>query len=417
MRQKIIQNMTANFAAAFVNVAMPLIMLPLYLNYLGIKQWGAISLAFLIQSLIAVIDSGLSQALTREFAAKSKDLSRLRTMYSTCAIANGTLVCTLSIIVLGFVEVSNFFFVSNSEMKREAWIYGVALFGISSISSVSRSLLIAIERQVLASGINIFFVFFRYLVALLLVREYKTIESFFWAQIFMQGMESIARFLIAHKILKLRVYIFDYATFNEVKGFVQGVLIAVIIGALTYNLERFIVSFMASLEQFGIYSIAAILGTGVIQLIYPITQAFFPSLMHSNIRETRRILLRLIFGATVILIFCWWGYCLYGKTFLEFYLKTADVEAIHFLLTIYLAGSSVNFFWNIVQLMVMREGNHRLIAGTSIVNLIIIALCTPVIMALFGTKFTPFVFLITNIVGLIAAAIYTLRVIKREYEV
>lgn len=389
-------------------------MLPIYITQLGVMQWGAISLAFMAQSLMAIVDSGLSQALTREFAARSSDLCGLRKTYTTSTISNIIAVCFISIIAIGIIEINKLLFPSSAALKYDAWFYGVLLFCTSSISSVSRSLLIAMEKQVLLSGINIFFTISRHSFAFILLHKYKTIDSFFLCHIAVQGIESVARFVVAHKKLKPEIYVFDHSIFKEIKSFLFGISIAVIVGALTFNLERLIVSSMVSLEQFGIYSVAATLGTGVIQLIYPITQAIFPSLIRHNTVETKRSVLRLIASAFFILIICWTFYSVHGEGLLDLYLKGADTTIIFPLLTIYLAGSSINFFWNIAQLIVMKEGNHRLIVNTSMANLMLIGLFTPIILEIYGITFVPYIFVVTNIVGLMIAATFTARTLKSE---
>lgn len=413
-KYKAIQNLLANYVAAFVNVAAPLIMLPLYITQLGVTQWGAISLAFLTQSLMAIVDSGLSQALTREFSARSSDLCGLKKAYTTCTISNIILVLLISAMAVGIIEFNRILFPSGATLKYDAWLYGVMLFCTSSIFSVSRSLLIAMERQVLVSGINVIFAILRHAVAFILIEKYRSIEYFFLCHIVAQGIESAVRFVAAHKIIKPNIYIFDHLIFKGIRNFLFGITIAVIVGALTFNLERFIVSAMVSLDTFGIYSVAATLGTGVIQLIYPITQAFFPSLMRHNIVETKRIVLRLMAGATFILITCWAFYSTHGEGVLKLYLKGGDTTEIFPLLTVYLAGSSINFFWSISQLVVMKEGNHRLIVNTSMVNLIVIGSFCPVMLGNYGIKYVPYIFLVTNIIGLIVASTFAAKIFKHE---
>lgn len=413
-KHRIIRNVVANYISAIVNVAAPLIMLPVYITQLGVTQWGAISLAFMTQSLMAIVDSGLSQALTREFASRSRDLYDLRRTYTTSVISNIIAVCLISVIAIGIIEIIKILLPSSTTLKYDAWLYGALLFCTSSISSVSRSLLIAMEKQVLVSGINIFFTISKHSVAFILIHEYKTIESFFICHIAAHGIESAARFVVAHRRLKPETYIFDQSIFKKIKRFLFGISIAVIVGALTFNLERLIVSSMVSLEQFGIYSVAVTLGTGVIQLIYPITQAFFPDLMQKNTIETKRIVLRLIASVTFVLIICWAFYGVYGESLLTLYLKGADATIIFPLLTIYLVGSSINFFWNIAQLIVMKEGNHRLIVNTSMANLMVVGLITPIILERNGITFVPYIFVVTNIVGLMMAATFTVGSLKSE---
>jgi O-antigen/teichoic acid export membrane protein len=59
-------------------------------------------------------------------------------------------------------------------------------------------------------------------------------------------------------------------------GMVASMSGATWLGALTVQIDKIVLSRMASIEQFGYYVIAATVATGVLQLIYPLVQAVLP---------------------------------------------------------------------------------------------------------------------------------------------
>ena len=177
--KKLHHNLIANYIAAIVNVVMPVVMLPFYLKVLGIEQWGVIAIAFLSQSLLTIIDSGLSQAFTREFSAKSKELLTLNKIYTTSTIINIGLVCISAIGALVLISVYDRIYPVENPLKHDAWIYGVLIFSAASISTVSKSLLVAIERQILVSSLALSSTISRHAIAFWMLQYDGTVQTFF----------------------------------------------------------------------------------------------------------------------------------------------------------------------------------------------------------------------------------------------
>ena len=410
---KLHHNLIANYIAAIVNVVMPVVMLPLYLRVLGLEQWGAIAVAFLTQSLLAIIDSGLAQAFTREFSAKSKELLILNKIYTTSTIINIGLVCISALGAWVFISIYDRIYPIEDQLKHDAWIYGVLIFSAASISTVSKSLLIAIDRQILVSVLGLISTISRHAIAFLALQYDDTVQTFFICHGVIFGLESLVRFLITHRILSPEKYIFDVATYNEIKAFLFGMVSSVILGALSFNLERLIVSSMVSLKEFGAYSIAVMLGTGVLQLVYPLTQALLPRLMNKNRIDSIRLIKNFSLFAVFALSLCWMLFLTYGHTILSLYIKSEEVlNTVFPLLTIYLVGSSLNFIWNIAQLIVMKEGSHKVVLKTNVINLIVVGMLTPILVNNFGLSSVAYVSVIANVVGVAIACRFAIASLR-----
>jgi O-antigen/teichoic acid export membrane protein len=163
---------------------------------------------------------------------------------------------------------------------------------------------------------------------------------------------------------------------------------ATLLGALTVQMDRIVLSRMVSIEQFGYYTIAATIALGSLQLINPMTQAVLPraiqmrgdpvALRCLSVKLARLIALMVGMGAIIFI-------CI-GKWLLNIWLRNAEaVAAIYPMLSVLLAGVALNAFYNVGYVNWLAHQKIRRIFQVNILALMLSVALIPHLVSWQGT--------------------------------
>jgi O-antigen/teichoic acid export membrane protein len=185
------------------------------------------------------------------------------------------------------------------------------------------------------------------------------------------------------------------------------------LGALTVQMDKIVLSRMVSIEQFGYYTIAAIVAAGTLQLIYPLIQALLPRAIHLRADDMalRRLIIKLVWAIGLITGLGSMIFIAAGNWLLHIWLKNPlVVEAVYPLLAILLVGTALNAFYNVGYIFWIANENTRKIFQVNALALILsVALIQPLV-AWQGTLGAAFGWLAINSIGLI----FSLEWIKQK---
>ena len=179
--------------------------------------------------------------------------------------------------------------------------------------------------------------------------------------------------------------------------------VAVIIGAITTQMDKIILSGALPIEQFGYYSIASTIAIGAIAAIQPAIQAISPLIMQSvNDKEALRshnirlakIISIMVFSAGII-------YCIFGRTLLQTWLRHQHAtDYIHPILSLLLIGSAFNAYYHIGYYNWLANGRTKLIFNINLTVLATSILITPIFISKAGAIGATFAFIGMNLIGL-----------------
>jgi O-antigen/teichoic acid export membrane protein len=163
---------------------------------------------------------------------------------------------------------------------------------------------------------------------------------------------------------------------------------AALLGALTVQMDRIVLSKMASIAQFGYYSVAASVALGALQIIYPLTQAIMPRAiqLRTDPAALRRLNIKLmgLIGLIVTL-----GVIIFitsGKLILQLWLRNASVVGeVYPILAILLLGTVLNAFYNVGYMYwLVYQKSHRILQVNALA-LVISAVLIPLLVSRFGS--------------------------------
>lgn len=285
----LLANSLANYAGRFYVIATGILVLPLFLEFLGDEAYGLIGLFTLVQTMISLLNFGLSPTLGREAARSKAAPAGDQTFFKIIRSYELIFLCLCLVLAA-----CTFFF---SELLANNWLNietldpdkvslamillcGAAIFRFAQ--SLYRSAIMGLEIQVWMNIADIIFATFRYFVALLIVIYVSNdIVVYFSYQLTISIIEFLVirnklfRALPTNHIPKLSFYK-DAA--RPTFPFALGIAYTAGIWVLTTQTDKLILSGLLTLSEFGYYSLAAIVSGGIVQLSAPLSEALRPRL-------------------------------------------------------------------------------------------------------------------------------------------
>ena len=259
---------------------------PLYLHLLGTEAYGMIGFFATLQSVMFLLDAGLSTSLNRELARSGAG--------SQSPVNTGTLLRTLEIVYLLLAVGILVLVVAASLPISRYWLHGqhftagalahvLILMGLALALQFPTNLfeggLYGLQRQVLANTIASVFVTLRYGGAALLLWVYHpTLEVFFGWTILIAAVQTVVTRLFLWRAMPLEegpVH-FSFGALKSIRKFAAGMMGFSVASTLYLQADKVLLSNLLPLRVYGYYMLAATASAGLRILIAPVYNAFFP---------------------------------------------------------------------------------------------------------------------------------------------
>lgn len=406
------RNILANYAGSGVLVLAPLLALPGYLAALGPAQFGLVSFVVLLQSILGLMDAGLGQALVREFALRVRPqggpaveaatlLRAVERVYWGFALLAGALTALLA------EPIARFWLQLGPQSAADgviAVVGAVLLFVVQFPGSLYRSLLIATEAQVRLNVVTIACSVYRHAGGVAVVSVWPTLTAYLAWHAGAALLETMLRAVFAWRCLGVarNAVIWDPAALAAVWRMCLALSGATLLGALTVQMDRIVLSRMTDLEQFGFYSIAATVAVGVMQLVGPLVQAFLPRAIQARGDPSRLAALYLsLFRLVAILVAVGaLAYAMIGERLVGLWLRdAAAAERVAPVLAVLLVGSALNAFYNIGYMHWLVQGLPRRILAVNLSALLLSVTLVPLFVRNFGVIGAAVGWLVINFLG------------------
>jgi O-antigen/teichoic acid export membrane protein len=279
-------NILANFAGQGWSALMQLALVPLYLKFLGIEAYGLIGFYITLQAALQILDLGLSPTMTREMArysampekaAEARDLVRtLEVGYWGIGIAIGAVILSAApLIATHWIRAGA---IPTSVVLNVVRSMGV-LAALQWPLSFYQGGLMGLQRQVLLNGVKIGMMTLGSGGAVLILWLVSpTITAFFKWQIVVSAIYVTLITVSFWRSLPPcdRVPRFAPHLLRNIRRFAAGMGgIALSLLVLT-QLDKVILSHLLSLEMFGYYTLAGVVGYGLYIVTVSVVNAIFP---------------------------------------------------------------------------------------------------------------------------------------------
>lgn len=284
----IARNAAANYVGQFYIAGINIIIVPLYIKYLGIEAYGLVGIFAMMQSWFQMLDLGMSPTLGREVA-------RFRGG-AMSVIALRRLLRAMEVIFYGVALLAVLFALLGANLVARRWLkaehlpFGtvstaVRLMGLTAavrwVSDIYRSSLSGFEKQVWLNGFNIAVATVRAgLVVPFLAFAEIGIVGFFVFQLLVSAAECLALGVKAYAQLPATTERtgFSLAPVRGVLKFSLIIALSAVVWVLVTQTDRIVLSKTLSLPEFGTFTLGVLVAGTVGLAAGPITQALLPRL-------------------------------------------------------------------------------------------------------------------------------------------
>jgi O-antigen/teichoic acid export membrane protein len=284
-------NASANFVGLAYTTIIGIVVLPLYLQYLGSEAFGLIGFFLVLQAWLQLFDLGTSPMLSRQIAryrGRSTGYSDLlKLLRSLEIIAFGiAVVVFLGVAACSSWIASNWLNVAHlpSEKVSSCLVLMGLIIGLRFPAALYRSGIQGTENQVALNVANVIFVTMRFVGALFLL-HYVTqdIGDFFVYQLSIGALELVALATMFYRFFpateKIGVAI-SWRTLRPDLPFAGGMAYTAALWVIVTQLDKLVLSNILSLSEYGYFSLVAIVSAGISQIGTPISQAILPRMTY-----------------------------------------------------------------------------------------------------------------------------------------
>lgn len=286
------KNIIANYIGQAYKALIGIVMMPLYLSYLGSEAFGLIGFYIMLQSWMQLLDIGMKPTLARESAkyrAGSISSFELQTILRTLEIiffATGAFAAFAMIFSSNYIAIS-WLNVKELDVTMVSLCVSVMaiIVGVRWVSSLYNGVVSGLERQVWLNGFGIVFSTFRFVLVLIPFEIFgASIEVFFVFQLIASLFESIVIIVFTYshfeKVKTKISYSFD--VLKKIFKFSFAIAFGSIIWVLVTQVDKLILSKYIPLDEYGYFSLAIVISNGLFVLGNAIGAAIMPRMTIYN---------------------------------------------------------------------------------------------------------------------------------------
>lgn len=278
-----IKNILANVIGRFWTIFSTFIFIPFYINILGFESYSIISFTLIISGLLAILDSGLTATLSREFArndiSKEEKVETFITFESVYFVVISVAIVTVfslsKTIAYNWLKLST---ISSDSAKLYFKIISIDI-GFQLLMRFYIGGFIGLEKQVKANIFQVLWAICRSGLVIFLIRIKPSLELFFiW-----QAVSSILATIIIGILLKVELnqkikfqFKIDFDVLKKNWRFAFGMLLIALVAGLNTQIDKLIISKVLPVESLGYYTLAVSMAMGIIAIVSPISTSLLP---------------------------------------------------------------------------------------------------------------------------------------------
>lgn len=279
-------NIVANFAGRAWIAIISILFVPVYLQYLSVEVYGIIGFFSGLQSILTLLDGGISPTLSREIArlsAFSEKAQEMRDLSRTLEILCWIIALLISGIAILISSPLSKHWLRAEQISTETIFQALVLMSISFIFQWTTNFytggLIGLQRQTAYNLVNSIGVTFRSVGAFLILAFVSpTIQAF----LMWQALASLLTVILMRSVfwrclpLTARRAKFQFDLLNGVWRYTAGMAGLNVVNLILSQSDKIILSRLLSLEYFGYYALASTLSTAALgTVIGSIGSVFF----------------------------------------------------------------------------------------------------------------------------------------------
>ncbi len=283
-------NVVANYIGKVYTAIIGMVMVPVFLRYLGKEAYGLVGFYAVLSGWLALLDLGLTPAFAwvaaryRGGAVKPGEFRSLLRLILLLFSGTGLAVVLAVAALSGFIT-SHWLKIEalSWEEVRTAIVLMGLVFALRWPAEIYRSILAGFERQVWLNIINVIMATLRFIGVLpVFMFIGATPRNFFLFQALMAAIELLFLRSVTHRLLpgwpQGEKRSWSLAPILDLRGFALSSSALSLIWLATSQTDKLILTRLLPLSKYAYYSVAALAASGVHMMMGAITQAVIPRL-------------------------------------------------------------------------------------------------------------------------------------------
>lgn len=284
--RSVIRNTALNYAGQAYVLLVGILIMPFYLGHLGAEAYGLIGFFAVMQAWLLLLDAGLSPALVRAVAhqqgtrARDRSSGQLLRSFEIIFLPMAMLCCIGIYLSSPWIALQ---WLNAKELQPETLIHCISLMGLvvalRLYATLYKSGIQGLEQHAWLNIANIIIATLRYFGGLLLVSTYsQDPEDFFEFQAAVGLIETLIFAARAYQQMPTPHLLtgFNRALVKPIIPFAASMTLTSVLWIVLTQMDKVLLSDLLPLDQYGYFSLVALITTGIMMLTNPLVQALLP---------------------------------------------------------------------------------------------------------------------------------------------
>lgn len=304
------KNIIANYASQLYSAGIGILILPLYIKYMGAEAYGLVGFFTMLQAWFALLDLGLTPTIARETARYHggsmsalhyRQLFRaLSTIFVGIAVIGGTALWLLA-------EPIAYKWLQVETLSMSAVVVAVQIMAVSValrwLGGLYRGVITGTERLVWLSGFNAIIATLRFPAVFVTMWQYGfTPTVFFWHQFAVAIFEVLGLYLMSNKLkpalAKSEIIGWNMQPVKPVLKFALTIAFTSSVWVLVTQTDKLILSGILPLAEYGFFTLAVLVASGIMILSAPVSTVIMPRMARLHAEEKHDEMIQVYRNAT-----------------------------------------------------------------------------------------------------------------------
>jgi len=298
------QNVIANYASQIYVTLIGILLLPMYIKYMGGEAYGLIGFFAMLQAWFGILDLGLSPTIGRETARyQSGVLTALefRQLYRALAlvftiialIGGGGLFLSSFVIATKWLEVEN---LPTNDVVLAVQIMSISV-ALRWVSGLHRGVILGTEKLVWLSWFNAIAASLRFVGVFVSMWYFGYTPYVFFVHQFLISLIEISvlavktHFLLPTKQQLPQAIGWSLKPIKPILKFSLTIAFTASVWILVSQTDKLVLSGILSLEDYGYFTLAVLVANGIMAISGPISSALMPRMtsLHAEKKDNEMI--------------------------------------------------------------------------------------------------------------------------------
>ncbi len=281
-------NFLANTLSQVLVTALAILLVPVYLRWLGAEAYGLVGLFATLQAWFNLLDMGLTPTLAREasrFHAGAVTAQAFRQLFRAMGLVFGGLAVLGAVLLWLLAPWAEAHWLQHRALAANDVLWALRVMAMAVVlrwvAGLYRGFLAGTDRQVGLAVVTALMAGVRYLGVLAAMAWWgAAVQVFFVFQLTVALLETLVLVVWTHRFLPVatKPLAWSLGAIRPVMGVGLSLAFASSVWVLVNQADKLLLSGLLPLADYGLFSLAVVLASGVMVLSGALSQALMPRL-------------------------------------------------------------------------------------------------------------------------------------------